>query len=147
MTEASQHDDLYDLGRFANKAAPAPATMPAQAPAPAPAVITADMRVDATDLVEPTTVVQVYFSNEEKRPTGKQPPFFQLIETSYPDFASFMDDVAEDRWISGNLLITGRGEVPQDRIVYNMTPTAFRGRVVERATLPTYHLIDGMDRE
>jgi hypothetical protein len=84
-------------------------------------------------------IVQVWFEPEVEN-SGRRSPF-TLIETEFPDFASFLEFVDADRLIGGDILRTQRGE-DGAAIIVRRTPCGFRGSSVLRCQLPTWRFVE-----
>jgi hypothetical protein len=87
-------------------------------------------------------IVQIWFEPEtEGAPRLAR---FEMIETEFPDFASFCECVDADRLIGGAILWTR----PAGRFAKEIThrqPCAFRGSAVLRCQLPRLSFVEGCD--
>lgn len=91
----------------------------------------------------PGCVVQVWMEEDKDRPDGKPWPF-RLIETEFPDLATFLEFVDADRLISGDWLFTHWSrEERYVRVVHSRKAVAFRGAEVRKAQLPDFRLVEG----
>ncbi|WP_226557837.1 hypothetical protein [Salipiger thiooxidans] len=88
-------------------------------------------------------VVQLWLEDEDERRRKGLP--FDLVETDFEDFASFLEAVDEDQLICASRLDTHYGENRSERVIHRRVPIAFRGRAVRRAELPTWRITEEVD--
>ncbi len=87
------------------------------------------------------TLVKVYFE-PSARPRANA--LFEVLEVDYPDLEQFLIAIDADHLICGQSLFT----VKAGHGVFEVTgrqPVAFRGRVVNRAELPTSRYVEADD--
>lgn len=87
-------------------------------------------------------VVQVWLEGDKARNDSKPP--FRVVETEFPDFATFLEFVDGDRLISGDWLFTRwSNDELNVRVVRDRKPIAFRGAEVRKAQLPGFRIVEG----
>lgn len=84
-------------------------------------------------------VVQVWFEPESEL-LGHRARF-AMVETEFPDFASFCEFVEADRFIGGAILWTRKG-ADGEMIVRERQPIGFRGSAVLRCQLPRWRFVE-----
>lgn len=84
-------------------------------------------------------IVQVWFEPESE--VADRRARFSMIETEFPDFATFCEFVEADRFIGGAILWTQR-QPDRTQLIRERQPCAFRGSAVLRCQLPTWRFID-----
>lgn len=89
----------------------------------------------------PGTVVKVWL--EGAWATEGKPTPFQLVETDFDDFASFLAACEADDLICGEQLLTKWSRQERDvRVIHERKVIAFRGSAVRRAELPNCRIVD-----
>ena len=84
-------------------------------------------------------IVQVWFEADHEERARR--PAFQMVETEFPDFASFCHFAETDRLIGGAILRTKRN-ASGEHVITRRVPCAFRGSAVKRCQLPTWTFVD-----
>lgn len=84
-------------------------------------------------------IVQVWF--EEESETAGRRALFSIIETEFPDFATFCEAVDADRLIGGPILWTRKGR-DREMEITDRQPCAFRGSAVKRCQLPRWRFVE-----
>lgn len=84
-------------------------------------------------------IVQVWFEPESEAHDRRAR--FAMIETEFPDFATFCEIVEADRFIGGAILWTRKTPDGAQQITKRQ-PCGFRGSAVLRCQLPTWRFVE-----
>lgn len=87
-------------------------------------------------------IVQVWFEPETEG--AARPARYTVIETEFPDFATFCEWVDADRLIGGAIIWT-RPVGQHVKEITHRQPCAFRGSAVLRCQLPRMSFVEGCD--